>query len=195
MASKVQIVNMALSVLGANEVSDLANENTKEANLVNTFWDQVVAEVMGDHTWDFARQWVSLAEDAAYTMIDEKYDYAYSLPTDWIRPVQDENQTNWARRGQHILSNESPLNVEYIKLVDDVSLYPISFRLALASKLRVYLATPLGKRISKNIDWLSIYLNVDLPEARRLDAQQSNPSTEDAVGWSPDNDSWVEAGS
>lgn len=197
MASKVQIANLALSVLGANEVSDLDNENTKEANLVNTFWDQVVSEVLEDHTWDFAKKWVSLAEDASYSMVDEKYEYAYSLPGDYIRMSKAENDetddVEFVRREEHILCNYSPFKVEYIRQITDVSKYPSHFIMAVAGKLRVYLSVPLKKKGAKEVDWLSIYENKVLPDAQLRDSRQSKPSKDDAVKHTKDNDSWVTA--
>ncbi len=197
MASKVQIANLALSVLGSAQVSDLDTETTKEANLVNTFWDQVVQEVLEDHTWDFAKEWSSLAEDAAYTMVDEKYEYAYTLPSGYIRMSKVENDdaghVEYVRRGEHLLCNESPFKIEYIKEITDVSKYPPHFIMAVAGKLRIYLAIGLKKKGAKSVDWLGIYLNEILPEARQRDARQSRPTNDDAVKHTKDNDTWVTA--
>ena len=198
MASQVEIANLALSSLGASEISSLT-EATKEAEYVSTFWDQALREVLQDHTWDFAKKWASLAEDSSYTMVDDEWDYAYQIPTDFIRPVRDDEGNKWERRREHILTNASPFNMEYIQDMNDESKYPTYFIVALYSRLRAFLSIPLKKKgtmVSGNkYTWYEVYELIDLPRARIKEAPESNKTAESKVKHTKDTDSWVVAGS
>ncbi|MCK5602581.1 hypothetical protein KAR91_11945 [Candidatus Pacearchaeota archaeon] len=192
MPSKLSIANLALRELGASTVVDLDTENTKEANLINDFWDLLLEEVLEAHTWDFAKTTKSLADDADFTMADDKWEYAYSLPSDFIRMGRKKaNDFAYERRGQHLLTNETPCVIEYIKQETDPTRYPSHFAIVFSARLRASLSIPLAKKGTRAVDWMKLYYEVSLPLAKNADAHQSNMSVEDTTGHSADTDSWV----
>lgn len=191
MPTKYAIANAALRELGANTA--VKGETSKEASLIEDLWDILLKEALEQHTWDFAKGVKSLGEDANCSMPDAKWEYAYTLPTDFVRMGRKKaNDFKYERRGQHLLTNESPCIIEYVYLEEDPTKFPAHFVMALRHLLMGSFAIPLAKKGTKAIDFKRLFYEVAMPEARKLDAHQSNMSAEDTSGVDPDSDSWVE---
>ncbi len=197
MYTQAEIATNALLDLGAQEVTDINNETSKEASLVRNCWAIVRDEVMAAHPWDFAKKWKALAEDDSFTMIDEKWDFVYALPADYLKMVEEENErtayTNYEIRENRFYCNVDTVKIEYIARIDDVSKWPIWFTNAVIARLRARFAIPLSKKGSKTIDWYQIYL-IELGNAKLTDSQQSKKSETDKGMHTSENDSWLNAG-
>ena len=191
MYSKVKICNLALTAgLGANPITSFT-EGTKEADLCNDLFDLLRDMLLAAHPWDFAKKWVSLAEDASYTIMDARYSYAYAPPSDYIRPVRGETRPiNFERRGAVLLSNDSPLKLEYIYRIEDTTLYPIYFVNALAALIRANVAGPLAKKGAKTTNWWNLY-GIVFEQAKALDGQESKPTAEENHGHTDDTDTFL----
>ena len=178
MATKLQIVNVALTDLGADTVVSLESESTREANAVNTYYDIILESLLGAHTWDFAKVVVSLAEDGGFTIVDEKFEYVYMLPADFIRPgAKKANDFEFERRDSVLLTDETPCTFEYIAKIEDANQYPHYFVDAMIELLKAKLAIPLKKRGTEGIKWFELFDRV-LKIAKGQEAEQSGLSTE-----------------
>lgn len=191
MPSQVDICNVAILDVGGNTINAI-DEGSREAELCDHYWEMFVDEVLSEHTWNFAKQWVALAEEAGYSMVDSEYGYAYELPSDYVRMSRMEDKKSlYEVRGTTLLTNVEDCLIEYIKRVDDVMAFPPGFRMALIARLRAALAIPLARKGTKAIDWMNLYLSVDLPRAKTKDAMEGNQSEESLHQHTDENDTWL----
>ena len=191
MPTKASIANIALRELGANTVVDLVTETSKEANLVNDLWDDLLKEVLEAHTWDFAKEVDALALNSGFTDLNGKWTYSYALPSLYIRPGRRlANKYKYERRGQNLLTNQEECVFEFIQLIDDPTKFPPHFAMALSARLRASFAIPLSKKGTRSVDFMKYYLEISLPTAQRADAKHSVMSTEDTLGHTVANDTW-----
>ena len=191
--TKVEICNLALYPLGGNAISSLT-EGTKEANLCNDLYLNMLKVVISAHKWNFAKKEVSLAESATYTMLDERFEYAYQLPSGFIRMSRTSTRgTIYERRGEVLCTNETPFVIEYITLIEDVNLFPEMFAHAVAARLSVPMAQPLVRKGSPGaIELLKLYFAV-LGEAKLEDSQNEKPYLDDSVVHTESSDTWLKS--
>lgn len=196
MASQTSISNRALLEMGQNPISSV-DDGSKAANIIKEVWEDLTREILESHTWKFAKKWANVASDAAYTMVDEDWDYAYAVPSDYVRmsKTEDNETVKFARRGAYLLTNEeSPFKFEYIQYISDTTLWPQHFINAMVARLQSVLATPLSTKSSKmkNKDYLEIYHSIVLPAAKTRDAEESFGEPDDDKGkHTESNDSWL----
>ena len=93
MTSKVGILNLAFNDLGGQSIVTFG-ENSKEGRLSEVYWDDTLKSALEAHTWDFAKKWANLAEDANYTFVDSEWSYAYQIPSDFVRFSSQEDLSN-----------------------------------------------------------------------------------------------------
>ncbi len=62
MASKVEICNSALNMLGANNITDIT-EDSKNARLLNQRYDPVRDAIFRSHAWNCLIKRIQLAQD------------------------------------------------------------------------------------------------------------------------------------
>lgn len=80
--SVVGIVNMALMRIGVKRIASLT-ENSEQAIAANAIYEYIRDEVLEAKDWRFAKTRVALAQNA--TEPEYGYDFAYTLPTDFLR--------------------------------------------------------------------------------------------------------------
>jgi len=194
MATNVQICNLALRGIGAKTIVALDSSDTsKESQVCQDIFAMLLDEVLDDHPWNFAKVWVALAEDAGYTFIDDIYEYAYQMPSGFIRMSKTEDRDlQYEIRGEYICSNEEDMEIEYIQRMDDPAKYPSHFVRALASRLRPELSASIKTKFDP-ASLLRIYYELDLPRAMASDARLDNPSAEDALRHTNGTDTWISA--
>lgn len=191
MASQIDICNVALTDVGGNAINAI-DEGGKEADLCYLYWDSLVDEVLSEHTWNFAKKWVNLAEDSGYVMVDGEYSTAFQLPNDYIRISRPENLAlQYEIRETTLLCNEDTLAIEYIFRVSNVEKFTPGFRMALIARLRASLAIPMARKGSKAVDWMGIYLSRELPNAKKKDSNENSPSEEAVHRHIDATDSWL----
>lgn len=188
MASKVEIANRALQILGAKRIVSLT-EDSRNARAINAAYEPVKKAELRKHPWSFAIQRTQLAADAnapAFTRSN-----AFPLPSDYIRilspdPEVNFNDLDWIIEGRRIITNDSaPLDVRYIYDVTDPNTFDTLFRESLAAKLAEQLCEEITQSNTK-IATAKLFYDEAIAEAKRTNAIEK-------VAEQPQEDSWVTA--
>lgn len=120
MASKVDIINRALTKLNAKRITSI-NDGTKNSVEAKSVWDGILDEVLASFPWNFSTRRVKLAQLATDPVYG--YDFQFRIPSEpkvlrvWEAVTDAERPTKGYviegdDEGQVLLTN---LNVIYIK--------------------------------------------------------------------------------
>jgi hypothetical protein len=172
MSVAVEICNNALIRIGAKRISDLSDD-TKEGRLCDERYFKVVKHVLREHPWNFAIDRVALAEDAGTT---PEFDYArqFDLPSDCIRMLSTDAFPNgrWALEGRKILSDESAVEIRYVKDVSESPhLFDDMFKEAVALKMASEFAKILANSNTLSQQLFAEYRDM-LSQAKSVDGQE-----------------------
>lgn len=161
MASSVDIVNIALTLLGESRIMNLT-DNTKPAREANAIFEYTRDALLGGFNWSFAKVRAQLP--ALVDVPEFGFDNKFQMPVDCLRLIfvgdyyvgadltnyRGSDTSEFAIEGREILTNlAAPLNIRYIKKITDASQFSPNFTYALAAKLAVDLAEPLTQSETK----------------------------------------------
>jgi hypothetical protein len=185
MTTEVSICNSALIKLGAERITDLADDS-KEAQLCNEQYTKIRDELLYSHPWNFATKSVTLTSNGnthAWNNMNE-----YDLPTDYLRVWDLSNQfTNWTMEddGAGVLklyADDSQVEIRYIFKQTDVTKYSTKFVELLALKLAVELCYSLVQSASLKQTLVAEYQEA-IRDSRSFDAQENTPGRIDSGLW------------
>lgn len=142
MASKIEITNAALVMVGSNTINSLS-EQTTEAVVVNAIWDQVRRSLLRANLWNFATKRIELAQSA--TPPNFEYSYRYALPSDHLRTVQVFTDTDYKVENGFIVTNSERCQLKYIADTPDVNQWTSDFCEVMSAKLASDIAFPITK--------------------------------------------------
>lgn len=172
MVSETDICNNALLKLDARTITSLS-DNTKEAVQCNVLYEQIRDDVLAAHPWNFAIRQSSLARLVATPTFE--FDYKFTLPSDCLRVIKavdsSEDKVAFKIKGRDLHSDESGIDIEYIKRVTDTAIFSPQFVDTLATRLAAELAYSLSGGETRAGNLLQQY-SVKLKEAKRRDAQE-----------------------
>lgn len=156
MASKVNIVNMAISHLAISKtVMNLETDDGQEAKVARLFYDTARKATLRDFPWPFATRIITagLIEEEPNT----EWGFSYRYPTDcvYLRRIlsglrNDSRQTRSPYRiasdtsGKLIFTDQEDAEIEYTVNTDDPQFYPEDFTLAFS----YYLAHLMAPRLT-----------------------------------------------
>jgi hypothetical protein len=161
MATEVEIANRALTKIGANRITALA-ENTKEGRTVNSLYEIVLDAELRAHTWKFSIKRASVAVSPGTPVYG--FSKQYALPADCLRvlsigefdpPVDMSDYVGsdtapYVIEGGYILTDyASPIKMRYIARQSDPTLFDAGFIEAFACRLAMELAEPLSASDTK----------------------------------------------
>jgi|GEM_PF-3230981 hypothetical protein len=107
MATKLQIINNALTFLGNNPVATLNLQNTV-LQAMSSIYDLILPDIMAGHPWHFALRWEQLVEDPTEPL-NPRWNYSYHLPADYIQAWNTYPYGNYnIVYGKYIWANVSP---------------------------------------------------------------------------------------
>lgn len=186
MASKVGIINLALTQIGSARIASIT-EDTEQARKANAVYDIVRDEVMAAHPWNFAIERTSLA------LLDDTpefdYDYQFQLPSDCLRVLgTDTEEDEFEIAGDKILYDDDSINIKYIKKITDTTKYSPGFNIALAARLAAELAYPIADSRTLSEEMFKLYLD-KLKIAKSQDAQESGSQY---MSVHSDSDDWLD---
>lgn len=78
MATQLSIINAALLMVGAEQISALT-DSSREARVASSIYDTTIEDVLTRHPWTFSLGQIQLAQLTATPLFG--YDHAYQLPT------------------------------------------------------------------------------------------------------------------
>lgn len=159
MASKIDIFNRALVILGEERVSS-PSQDVKAARELSAVWETTRRALLRAYRWGFAMKRAQLA--ASSTAPSFQFDYQYPLPSDFVRldAVGDEfvgasltdyrttdesayAMANTASGSVIETSLPAPLNVRYVADITVETHFDPLFSMAFAAQLAVDVAITL----------------------------------------------------
>lgn len=139
MASKVDIVNLALALIGGKPILSFDDLNSKEATLARSTYDALRDDCLEAHPWRFATKRADLVKSA--TVPDFGYSSAWDVPNDCLRVLSIEGTgpggLSWVREGDLVLCDiDAPCEARYIWRNEDVITYSPSFIKTFSQRLQ-----------------------------------------------------------
>lgn len=174
MTSRVEIANLALQRLGANSISDFAEDN-EDARNMNRAYDSSLKAELRAHPWKCATKRAVLAAEATAPVFG--FLYSFPLPTDCLRPLFDEETTEkFAVEGRKILTNTpGPYYLRYTGEITDPNIMDALLVQAFVLRLAHTACEKITQSTTKQQKIAQDYKDA-LTEARRLDALESLPT-------------------
>jgi hypothetical protein len=174
--SIIELCNAALIDLREEPITTLT-DTTKAARLCNQRWPAVRDAVLRAHPWNCACALVRLAASAGAPAFG--HSQGFPLPTDCLRVLgvqaSGADLEDWEVLGGSILcSHPGPLDLTYVRRLDDPRLYDPLLCEALTARLSATLAYPLTASTGLGQAFWSLYAD-KLREARGVDARESSP--------------------
>ncbi len=173
MATKTEIVNKALTLVGATPVTNIDTDDTNNARILNRVYDLSLRSILSETCWNFATKRSLLASSS--TTMDWYHSgeiVVYARPSDVIRifETNDENAT-WHEEGDYIISDTQGLGVKYVYYLNTPSKYPSAFIEAFIDKLCSDIAFMVLNNKQVAQVFLEKYEKVSLPKARSENSQ------------------------
>jgi hypothetical protein len=173
---------MSLDKLGASRINNFedSTENSPQARKCRTHFEQTRDALVRSHYWRFASARATLSQDTVDP--DFEYDNQFILPSDFMRhkSVFASNGTpngnlkvSYAIEGDRLLTNETAINLRYIKKVTDPTKFDELFTEVLILKLALKLVALSGAN-PKMTETVGLELASVMPQVRALDRQETN---------------------
>lgn len=180
MASNVDIVNIALTNLGADTIMAL-DEESEGARKANVIYDIVRDIVLTKHPWNFA------IKQAELSLLDEtpvfKFTYIFQLPGDYLRVLEMEDEdVEFKIKGRKLYTDTGTVKIEYIARITDSEQFSAGFISAFSDELAARLAYPITNSRAIATDMRALAL-ANLRVAKAEDAQEGTPDGLDADEW------------
>lgn len=178
MASDINIINAALSKLGAQPILAVSDPSP-EGRIANRTYNDIRDALFEEYAWNFATKRTSLASDP--TAPKWGFARAFNLPGGLLRLIELNNSSDqdWRNESGTIVTDiTAPLEIRYIALVPAESM-PATFREALAARLSMEWAEPLSQSTGVVQTMATFYRN-KLNVARIADGQSDRRKVIDA---------------
>lgn len=189
MSSQTRIINAALVALGSGDMVSNINDGTRPARLAAAVWDEMVADMLACHPWNFAIRRATLNQvsgASAPDMTDLEYKYAWTVPSDCARwlpwAVDDPAHFEGEQEGAYILTaSAGPISIRYIRRdATDPTKWPPAFVTAATFKLAERIAEGMTQSTSIARD-MADKAEMELRRAKRQDGMASGRDDRGAV--------------
>lgn len=172
MVSEVDICNRALSLIHADLITSF-EDDTESAIKCKIFYPQIRDEILREHFWNFAIDQAQLQKEATAPLFD--FSNSFELPSDYIRIYRLSSRKNaYKRKGSAIHTDDSAVQIEYVKRITDTTKFDPLFTTILVLKLGASLAYPLAGSEGRGQSLLQEY-EMMLKRAKRADGQEGTP--------------------
>jgi len=202
MSSVTEIVNIALRKIGQTNITSI-DDGTATANVANDLYTEARDELLRIHPWNFAIKRVKLAQSSNTPIFE--FDYAYPLPSDWIRTVSVHDNDGGYGSLKHrmeflvnqrvIVCNSDQVYLRYVHRVTDPNFMTPDFR----STLESLLSRNMSIAISNSDNMYEIFdkeYKRSLARARSTDGMGSSPEQRPRGSWasvrSGRKDDWID---
>jgi len=149
--SSISICNMALHHVGSSKRIASLTEASQEASICRSFYADTVKSVLSEFPWSFAKTITTLG--LVKENPNSEWLYSYRLPNNCIKAIRilsgirnDTKQsrvkfvTAYDESGPLIYTDKENAELEYIYNVENESLFPIDFAIALSFRIAAYIA-------------------------------------------------------
>lgn len=189
MAGDTDVANVAITLVGGTRITSLTDGSTN-ANRVNDIYAEVRDDLLRSHNWNFATKKLKLAQSATAPAFE--FDYAYPVPSDWLKNVSAHNndgaygtifyRTEFVGTQRCICTSADEVYLRYIYRVTDPNLMAPDFRRAFELALARDLAIPIA---SSNViqEKYARAAEKKLAAARSIDAMGSFPEVRPQGSW------------
>jgi hypothetical protein len=178
MASDVDIINSALNMIGATNITS-RTEDSKAARVTNQRYDFVRDAVFRAHPWHCLVKRQELAADTTDPIME--FDNAYQLPADCLRVLRDQyHDTVFRVEGRRIVTDESSIKIIYIARITDPNEYDALLMECISARLAADCAFALTASRTLAADMFALY-EAKLSEARFINAGEGTPGALDNV--------------
>ena len=166
----VEIANRALTFLGAEPITSLADDS-KEARSCNRLYEQTRDQLLRDHPWNFAIKRKSLSANTTAPIFE--YTNAFDFPDNTLRILEVDTDEEWAVEGAQIVTDAAaPLLIVYVERVTDPNLFDTKFIETYALRLAADIAFDItaSQTVAQTAE--QKYMQ-SIQAARLVDAQES----------------------
>lgn len=177
MASDLDITNMALLMLGDDPLTatqftaNTARRSVVAQQFLPTCRDQFVKSF----PWNIATVRAQWTADAGITPA-WGYQYQYTVPALCLRVLLVDEDPDFVREANHILADDSTIDVLYLEQIRDYNLFNAEQAYALATLLAATIAEPLTGKADRTTGLMQLYME-RLRIAQGVDGQEGTPPT------------------
>lgn len=193
MASNAEIASRALLAIGDKTITSLdPPDDTERARVAASYFTSARDATLRAHPWKFAIKRKSIAADTDAPVYG-KLRY-FTLPNDCLRPLEVNGQArsaqyDWEVEGQAIITDlASPLEIKYIRRVEDPEQWDSMFTEAMVHYLASEMAPRLTEDPAKQRDQMALF-DLKVSAAKSADGMERTEIDTDAT----DDDSWLTA--
>lgn len=182
MASKVEIINMALRGLGADSIASLT-ENSENARKMSTAYPIILKGLLRLHPWSFNKKETALSRLSDVPVLED-FLYIYSLPADFVRLNKTSVEPAYAHKikGRNLYSNADAVSIEYGYYLDDPTQYDDAFVETLAAKLAAELCYAITRdKDMVKVKWAEFKEKVGM--TRSLNGMETTPDEAQEDTW------------
>lgn len=185
MASETDICNYALTMIGNNPITSLAETN-KPAVLCALHYPLARDTTLAAHPWNFAIKRVLLAKESAIPT--HEFAAQHTIPADCLRVLRTGFEANgtpveYRIEGNKVLCDENAVYIEYISSDVPTGRFSPLFIDAVSAKLAAAITIAITGSDTKAQAMAQLYTG-KIQEARTVDAQEGTPrDIVDTSGW------------
>jgi hypothetical protein len=177
-SSEVNICNLALLGLGKERINKLSDSGLR-ATTCNEFYASTRDALIRAFEWDFAKERRTMAP--LVETPDWGYAFQYDLPSQplTLRVLEvNGSEIGWVVEGTRLLTDESTIQILYLKQVTDPTKFDALFYQLLAKRLQAEVAYTLTRSTTKQDRAIALYEAVE-NEAFNIGSHESSLSDKD----------------
>uniref|UniRef100_A0A6M3IQX2 Putative tail tubular protein n=1 Tax=viral metagenome TaxID=1070528 RepID=A0A6M3IQX2_9ZZZZ len=172
MATKTELINKALTLIGAAPIVSIT-DSSNNARIANRVYDSSLRSLLSECAWNFAVKRALLATSSeTLAWYHSGITIVYARPSDCIRIFgTNDVDATWYEEGDLIISDTSDLGIRYVQYLDTTSRFPSSFTEAFIDRLCADMAFAILNSAKIAQVYIEKYERVSLPKARSENAQ------------------------
>jgi hypothetical protein len=172
MSSETEIASNALTKLGAQPITSIVDDTTQRANLCRAYYYNVRDAVLRAYPWKCATEQAALAREIDAPVFG--YAYKFKLPVEpyCLRVLIVEDDPPYDIKGRYLYTDESSVNIEFIKRIEDPGEFDALLSEAIECRLAAELAWPVTKDSTLIKNMWALY-EAKLREARTIDGMEA----------------------
>lgn len=184
MATKTEILNKALTQVGAAPVTSIDDDSTN-AKVMARVYDSSLRSILSECKWNFATKRALLAVSTdSLSWYDTGEGIVYQKPSDIVRIFGTNSPSaQWREEGDYIVSDTSGLGIRYVYFLETASKFPASFVDAFVDRLSADIAFQIVNSASLGQTYKEVYEKVSLPKAMSQNSQVGIQQTMQDDAW------------